>query len=264
MQLDIVVMSKTGGRDHNEDACGAWSSPGASFCVLSDGLGGHNGGEVASKLVVRHLLEWFRMRPACSPEAVAQALAASNAALLEEQSRVPGLSDMRATAVVLAMDTMDAVATWGHVGDSRLYYFKRGGIVAQTRDDSVVQEMVDAGYLPPQQLRSSPHRNKLLAALGNEANVEPHVVSKAFVMEDGDAFLLCSDGFWEYVEEEEMERTLAAADTAGDWLGALEHSIIARGRKGQDNYSAIAVWCRDPLESADAEPTLPPGRQWIV
>jgi serine/threonine protein phosphatase PrpC len=176
-----------------------------------------------------------------------------------EQIRVPELHDMRATAVVLALNTVGAVASWGHVGDSRLYCFRRGRIVAQTRDDSVVQEMVDAGYLQPQQVRTSPYRNQLLAALGNGASVEPRIISEAFAMEDADAFLLCSDGFWEYVEEAELEQSLAEADSVGDWLNALEHSIIARGRKGQDNYSAIAVWCRDPLESEDKEPTVPFG-----
>ena len=257
MQLEILVMSKTGGRARNEDACGVWSSPGASFCVLSDGLGGHSGGEVASKTVVRCVLEWFRAQPVCDPEVIAGALEAANTALRDEQARMPELSDMAATAVVLALDTVRRAASWGHLGDSRLYCFRYGRIVTQTRDDSVVQQMVDAGYLQPHQLRTSPHRNQLLTALGNETSVEPRIIPQDFAVEDGDAFLLCSDGFWEYVPELEMEQTLDEADSVSDWLRAMEDSIIARGRKGQDNYSAIAVWCRDLPEYSDADPTLP-------
>jgi PPM family protein phosphatase len=257
MELEILVMSKTGGRERNEDACGVWSSPGASFCVLSDGLGGHSGGEVASKLVVRRVLEWFRAQPVCDHDTIAGALEAANAALRDEQARVPEMSDMAATAVVLALDTVRHAASWGHLGDSRLYCFRDGRIVAQTRDDSVVQQMVDAGYLQPQQLRTSPHRNQLLTALGNTASLEPRVVPMGFAVEDGDAFLLCSDGFWEYVQEFEMEETLDAADSVSDWLHALEGRIIARGRKGQDNYSAIAVWCRDLPEHPFADAPRP-------
>ena len=170
---------------------------------------------------------------------------------------MPELSDMAATAVVLALDTVRRAASWGHLGDSRLYCFRYGRIVAQTRDDSVVQQMVDAGYLQPHQLRTSPHRNQLLTALGNETSVEPRIIPQDFAVEDGDAFLLCSDGFWEYVPELEMEQTLDEADSVSDWLRAMEDSIIARGRKGQDNYSAIAVWCRDLPEYSDEDTTLP-------
>ena len=259
MQLEIQVMSKTGGRTRNEDACGVWSTPGASFCVLSDGLGGHSGGEVASKLVVSRILEWFQARPACNPEDIAGALETAHAAVLEEQTRVPEMNDMGATAVVLALDTMHRTASWGHVGDSRLYCFRRGRIIAQTRDDSLVQQMVDAGYLQPHELRTSPQRNQLLTALGNDAVVEPRVIPDGFAVEDGDAFLLCSDGFWEYVDEAEMEQALGAAESVTAWLHSLERGIIARGRKGQDNYSAIAVWCRDTARYADTDPTLPSG-----
>lgn len=257
MQLEILVMSKTGGRERNEDACGVWSSPEASFCVLSDGLGGHSGGEVASKLVVSRVLDWFRMRPVCNPEAIAGALEAANAALLDEQARVPAINDMGATAVVLALDTVYRAASWGHLGDSRLYCFRDGRIIAQTRDDSLVQEMVDAGRLAWSELRASPHRNKLLAALGTGDSALPHLQSGDFYIRHGDVFLLCSDGLWEYVEEEEMLHSLAEAESAADWLRTLESMIIARGRKGQDNYSAITVWCRDLPDRGDTDATLP-------
>lgn len=249
MQLEITVLSKAGGREVNEDACGFWSSPEACFCALSDGLGGHYGGEVASKLAVQHALDWFRATPECSRRAVEASLRASNLAIIHEQQRNVRLKNMRATVVILSIDTKHSVAVWGHTGDSRLYCFRQGRIIEQTRDHSVLQTMVDAGYLQPKELRISPNRSKLLAALGNDEQFEMDIVPVAFPLLHDDVFLLCTDGLWEYVEEEEMERMLATSSSAPDWLKALEDQVIARGHKGQDNYSAITVWCKDPGEA---------------
>ncbi len=245
MQLEITVLSKAGGREVNEDACGFWSSPEACFCALSDGLGGHYGGDVASKLAVQHILDWFRATPECSRRAVEASLQAGNSAIIREQRHEARLKNMRATAVILCIDTKHDVAIWGHTGDSRLYCFRQGRIIEQTRDHSVLQSMVDAGYLQLSELRTSPNRSKLLAALGNEEQFEMDIIPVAFPLLHGDVFLLCTDGLWEYVEEEQMERMLGGSISASDWLKALEDQVIARGHKGQDNYSAITVWCRD-------------------
>jgi serine/threonine protein phosphatase PrpC len=254
MELEIIVLSKTGGREVNEDACGFWSTPEACFCALSDGLGGHYGGEVASKLAVRNALDWFRATPECSRRAIEASLRAGNFAIIHEQQRDARLKQMRATAVILSVDTKRSLAFWGHTGDSRLYCFRHARIICQTRDHSVMQTMVDAGYLQSSDVRISPNRSKLLAALGNEEQFLADIIPAAFPLLDGDVFLLCSDGLWEYVEEEDMERMLLASDSASEWLKALENQVLARGHKGQDNYSAIAVWCKEPGDTLFAEP----------
>lgn len=248
MQLEILTLSKPGGRLVNEDACGIWSSDLACFCVLSDGAGGHGGGDVASKLVVKQALEWFRTHPVCSSETIAAAILSANESIIEEQSRDSRLTDMRATALVLAIDTWHDVACWGHLGDSRLYCFRQNRIIAQTLDHSVVQSMVDAGYMKAQDLRAAPERSRLLAALGDEDNFEPRIESIGFALQDRDIFLLCTDGFWEYLEEHEMEDMLAASDSCEHWLKSMEDLIIARGSVTQDNYTAIVIECKDLSE----------------
>jgi PPM family protein phosphatase len=246
MQLEIIILSKTGGRQVNEDACGFWSAPEGCFCALSDGLGGHDGGDVASKLVVQQALDWFRVTPESSARAIKASLAAANSAIMREQQRNVPLKQMRATAVILSIDTKHDAAVWGHTGDSRLYCFRQGHIIEQTRDHSVLQGMVDAGYLQPKELRTSLNRSQLLSALGNDDQFDADILPVAFPLLPGDVFLLCTDGLWEYVDEEEMERLLQAADSAGEWLKAMENQVLARGHEGQDNYSAIAVWCSAP------------------
>jgi serine/threonine protein phosphatase PrpC len=255
MQLEILVLSKAGGREVNEDACGFWSSPEACFCALSDGLGGYFGGDVASKLAVQQALDWFREMPECSQKAIEASLRAANVAIISEQQRDAQLKQMRATAVILSIDTKHSFAVWGHIGDSRLYCFREGRIIAQTRDHSVLQGMVDAGYMQPKELRVSPVRSKLYAALGNSEQLEADILPTALPLLNRDAFLLCTDGLWEYVEEKEMEQMLQVSETPSDWLKALESQVLERGQEGQDNYSAIAVWCSDADEH-DLSPNL--------
>ncbi len=245
MQLEISVLSNPGGRQLNEDACGFWSGGGCSFCVVSDGAGGHGGGDVASKLAVRTILAAFQDVPECTGAAIASALDDAHRVIVTQQDSQPRLREMRATATVLAIDTVRNSAAWSHVGDTRLYCFRERRVIARTKDHSIVQKMVDAGFVGPDALRESTQRSRLFAALGHAENFAPSPGQNDFPLAAGDVFLLCTDGFWEYVKEEVMERTLVDAASAAGWLRRMEASVTTAGGSGQDNFSALAVWCSD-------------------
>lgn len=249
MQLEVSVLTDAGGRPRNEDAYGFWSGGGGCFCVVSDGAGGHGAGDVASKLAVRVVLATFQDDPQCSGAAITAALANAHRAIVTEQATVGAQADMRATATVLAIDTVHHLAAWGHVGDSRLYCFRARKVLAQTKDHSVVQRLVDAGYLKPAATRESTERSRLFAALGHDGENAASVGATDFVIEGGDVFLLCTDGFWEYVDEAAMETALVAAVSAADWLRIMEEQVRRCGGPEQDNFSALAIWCTD-LEQA--------------
>ncbi len=256
MQLEVSVLTDAGGRPRNEDAYGFWSGGGGCFCVVSDGAGGHGAGDVASKLAVRVVLASFQDDPRCSGDAITAALANAHRAIVAEQAQAGALSGMRATATVLAVDTVHHLAAWGHVGDTRLYCFRAHRIVAQTKDHSVVQRLVDAGYLKATATRDSTERSRLFAALGHDGENSASVGATDFAIQGGDAFLLCSDGFWEYVEEPAMESALAKALSAADWLRIMEEQVRAIGGAEQDNFSALAVWCSE-LDHASAPRQAP-------
>jgi len=243
-EIRIATLSRTGGRERNEDACGFLftGSGGPGCCVLSDGAGGHGGGDIASRIAVKSVLEAFAASPPASPPELASLIARANHEVIREQSSADSQRDMRATLVVLSFDPDRDVALWGHVGDSRLYWFRGGYVAARTKDHSLVQSMIDAGLGNPDTLRAGPDRSVLIASLGGDDGFEPDIVDAPRSLQPGDAFILCSDGFWEYVSDRAMEAALQRVATPDDWLASLEQVVLAAARPGHDNYSAVAVW----------------------
>jgi PPM family protein phosphatase len=230
-------------RRRNEDYC-AWQwRQGCGCWVVADGLGGHQGGEVASQLAVHSIIAAFHQQPEISAEAVIRYLEGAQQALLARQKEERQLSGMRTTAVVLVADA--EAALWGHIGDSRLYHFRHGRVLSQTKDHSVPQALVNSGEIKFADIRFHEDRNRLLRALGQDGDFRPAVLKTKQTLEKGDAFLLCTDGFWELVLEAEMESDLNRASDPQEWLKKMEGRIMARtlnaaGNK-QDNYSALAV-----------------------
>jgi len=249
MQIDFAALSKAGGRRTNEDACGYCTVVDVSCCILSDGLGGHDGGATASKLSVESVLNAFKNSPRCSIDGIKSLMHIGNNAVLNEQEKNNKLESMRTTAVILTIDRKNNCACWGNIGDSRLYCFRGGRIVAQTKDHSVSQMMVDAGYLEPGMIRRSPGRNQLYAAMGDKDHFKFETVLGLFPIRAGDVFLLCSDGLWEYVEEHRMEQLLRMSKSANGWIKLLEAEVLKRSGVGHDNYSAVIAWCGDSDET---------------
>jgi serine/threonine protein phosphatase PrpC len=239
LRFETAMMSEPGGRRENQDCCDYLVQDAIGCWVLADGLGGHQGGRVAAKIAVSALLDAFRVQPACSKQAVARYLDAANSAIVAAQRCDPALSSMRTTAVMLVCDSRYAL--WSHVGDSRLYYLRDGLIQFQTRDHTVPQALCDAGKLAPDAIRFHAERNWLLRSLGNAEDPEAEPAPSLIPLKRGDAFLLCSDGLWEYVTESEMEADLAKSRNPAAWLRKLETRVGERAGGRGDNYSAIAV-----------------------
>lgn len=259
LRVSLASRSDAGGRRHNEDDLRHGGHGDRHYAVLSDGAGGHSQGAVASARVVRcveaALMSWLgrvtedRAKPLPDLGPMVEAAHASlTGARGEGGAEIPAHRRMHATVVVLWIDAEAGCATWAHVGDSRLYLLRRGQAQRLTRDDSLVQQLVDAGLLSEQEARTHPKRNQLLAALGGSAPVNVHLADEALALRDGDAFLLCSDGWWGELEAADIEACLHAAHDAEDWLDAMLKRVRERAAPGHDNCSAIAVWVGAPAE----------------
>ena len=265
--FDIVIAtcSECGRRAANEDALRVGESGATRYAVLADGAGGHARGAEAARRVVDHVEAALHSVASAevsefAGEHLTRALLTAHVALQREQLGTQGRRRMHTTVVAVWIDTRRDRAVWSHVGDSRLYRLRYGAVDLVTADDSVVQRMLESGALTPQQAEHHPLKNQLLAALGMQEGLEPHTLAAPAPLDDGDVFLLCTDGWWGALTEAQIVGTLTDADTAQGWLDAMRTLIAARAAPGQDNFSAIAVWVTDPAESthplADLEETV--------
>jgi serine/threonine protein phosphatase PrpC len=255
MSFIAEALSRMGGRELNEDSYGFLEMNRAACWVVADGLGGHRGGETASKVAVDAVLASFRAAPSFSIASLQTHLEAAQQAVLKAQKEQPTLSTMRTTIVILISDSQRAL--WAHVGDSRLYCIENGHIVSCTKDHSVVQAMVSAGEMPASRIRHHEDRNRLLRCLGNaEADFRPTILSEPRSLNSGIAFLLCTDGFWENVTESEIEVDFAKGDGAKDWLALMEGRLLERATDSDDNYTAIAIRVDSEPAQVSADATL--------
>ena len=134
-----------------------------------------------------------------------------------------------------------AYAVWAYIGDSRLYHFSKGKLVSQTNDHSVPQMMVNAGEISQDQIRDHEDRNRLTRVFDEKNEIKPDILDKPLTLQEGDAFLLCTDGVWEIVFESEIAEELRKANLPRDWLKGIEETLLKRVDPKHDNYSAIAV-----------------------
>ena len=251
LALEVALLSDQGGRKYNEDACGHWHSRRHLCCVLADGAGGHGGGDIAARLAVQELIGRFSAAPSEKGAELDHLLRVTNDVLISQ--RVPGTArqDMHSTVVCLVIDFVGHHAHWAHAGDSRMYWFRGGRVHRRTRDHSLVQGLVDTGLISAEQVRSHPKRSELRSPLGIAPEVlEVSAGDGGDAVAAGDAFLLCTDGLWEYLEDSVIETALAAARHPSAWIGELAVQVrrAASHKASHDNFSALAVWTRDAPE----------------
>lgn len=236
----MSVRAGRGARDHDEDAFGDTVVAAGRAFALADGAGGHRGGAIASRLAVDAALAHLAAAPRCAAETLVDAVDAANAAVRRHVAGAPALAGMSTTLVLLALDDAHETAHWTHLGDSRLLHFRDGAAVALTADHSVRQRFVDAGLVLPG-APGGPRRNLLYAAVGADGGTRPVARSMPGV-QDGDAFLLCSDGVWDTLAAPGLARLLDDAASVDAWVDAIDAAIRAAARVDQDNHAALGVW----------------------
>lgn len=243
LTLTTAQCSHRGGRASNEDALGSRVRAHDACFVISDGVGGQAGGAIASRLAVHWALQQLDDKSAYGLQAMTHgSVDAAAAAIVAEQGRNPERSRMAATMVALFIDRRDKMAQWIHVGDSRLYLFRRGYLLQRTQDHSLAAQLARAG------LTCSPDKAHLLSHALGQADTDTIAPGAACTLEDGDAYLLCTDGFWNGLDDAAMQHCLQVAGNVTDWITLLAAQVRQRsdGAGAQDNYSALGVWVGDP------------------
>ena len=219
-------------REVNEDA---WLAIPPVY-VVADGMGGHEGGDVASAIVVEEFaaLAEAGYDPLRGPEAVAAAIDSAQRRLHEyaEQQAAAGVERRRSagtTVVAALLVEVDGDPAWllANVGDSRVYRFAEGALVQVSTDHSLVQELVDAGSIRPEEAATHPERNVITRALGDSAGVEADYFVVALA--DAERLLLCTDGVTGMLDDAEIASVLADATDPRDAADRLVAAAVAAG-----------------------------------
>lgn len=254
-KIRVVQLTDVGRvREHNEDAIGG--NPDIGLLVLADGMGGYSAGEVASGIAVRTTLEM--VAAACEHEERAaldaetrlmrqsiilrDAIARANKVIYHTAHRQQRCEGMGTTIVALLF--YDNRVSIAHVGDSRIYRYRRGRFEQVTMDHSLLQELVDRGYYSPSEAARSTNRNYVTRALGVEPMVDVEIHEDSVL--PGDVYLMCSDGLSDMVDDEDIQLTIstfnANLDVAGQQLIRLSND-----HGGKDNISVILAQVLEPF-----------------
>jgi len=247
--LEVVQKTDPGKmRARNEDAIAVL--PRLGVVVLADGMGGHNAGEIASGMATSFLINEFDRLLSEKPVSIMPAEVAKeeterllkqlitdvNLAIFQASESNPQYKGMGTTLVVAVFyDNRMMVA---HIGDSRLYRLREGELTQLTKDHSLLQEWIDSGMITPEQALTAQHKNLVTRALGVDAAVEPEIHEHEVAV--GDLFLLCSDGLYDMVLDEDIGMTLAGLG-ANLQLAAGQLIEQANDNGGKDNISVILV-----------------------
>lgn len=238
--IDSALITNQGGRDNNEDYIKHVINGNSECFILCDGLGGHECGEVASQYVAETVSSMF-MQTGDTPTFLKEAFETAQAGLLALQRERGMVDAMKTTLVVLVIT--ESQIKWAHIGDSRLYHIYSDGYkYERTRDHSMVQLLCDMGEIKETEIRNHEDRNKLLRVMGTAWSKKSYDISAILERDGTHAFALMTDGFWEYVEEEDMLRLYRETANAAEWLNAMTELVIARADMTKtDNYSAICI-----------------------
>lgn len=240
--LAYAMFSDKGNRPQNEDSIYANATSKKGCFVLADGLGGQGKGDVASKFVVDMVKKMYKKKKRCRDDFITQMVNECQREMLKIKVNEDITENMMTTLVILLIE--GEKISWGHVGDSRLYHFENRKLMERTMDHSVPQVLAAAGDIKESEIRHHPDRNRLLRAIGmNEQEGTMNSIREIKKESKKHTFLLCSDGFWEYIDEKHMEKTLKHAKTPEAWISKMKKIVQKNGKNfNMDNYTAIAVF----------------------
>jgi serine/threonine protein phosphatase PrpC len=235
-------------RPLNEDSFLADAERG--IFAVADGVGGAEAGEVASQTAMEVLDEAFRHRLSDgddSEDLMELAIQRANSSIHQMAKEHPRFSMMATTVVALHIDGQKA--TFGHVGDSRLYRLSPDGeLIRETEDHSIVAEEVRAGRMTPEQAANHPSKNVISRALGAEESVD--VDMRTIEVEEGTTFLLCTDGITRHISDKELRELLLSGQSADAVCAEMKERCYQRG--AEDNLTAIIVQVGTPKHAEAA------------
>src|SRR3990172_10494238 len=238
MKFSYATQSDVGlKRSANEDHLGVFELNEGLLVVVCDGLGGNKAGDIASKLAVKTVEESFRnLTDKDILERIKHSILDANKMVVDESNKDFDMKGMATTVEVLFLQ--NDTAYWGHVGDSRIYYLKNDKLIQLSKDHSLVQKLVDEGYLTLKEAENHPNKNIIMRALGDSASIEVDLSKLKISPKDNGKFFVSTDGVTGVVNDSELEQILQNPD-----LDSIvqQLSVLVEDRGAPDNFSFVVI-----------------------
>jgi protein phosphatase len=256
MQFSVYQQTHIGGRKVNQDRMGYLYTRDALLLVLADGMGGHLRGEVAAAVALQTMSTLFRAQAAPyvrKPERFLEEAIEQAHEDIRSYARMRGMPDSPRTTIVACL-IQHNTAVWAHCGDSRLYWLRRGQVLARTRDHSQIEYLISKGLATPAEQSTHPDRNKLYNCLG--ATTPPRIeMSRQVALEPGDVIFLCSDGVWAVLSDQEMVHQLTTHTVVQAVPDMISMATAIGGAHG-DNATALAIQWQGADTVAAGDPSI--------
>jgi serine/threonine protein phosphatase PrpC len=242
LQVEYAEISLIGAREENQDRIAVAVDGNSAMIAAFDGMGGHADGALAAELARKTFVARFgaQTHPLIDPLSfMHQSLGAAHTEMVAIGLHLPMEQRPRATGAVCIVQ--DNTAFWAHVGDSRIYHLRGGQLVSRTRDHSHVELLLQEGLISPQQAQNHPMRNYVETCLGGDPLLPEMRIGRSVKLEAHDTLLVCTDGFWSNLLDEDIAASFYSGVPLQTALQAITEFAVRRASVGADNASAAVL-----------------------
>ena len=249
-------LSEAGTKAENSDFFGYVLLDNYAIWVVADGFDEENGAKVAAKIAVESVIEYFMLRPRFNYEVIKEMMNYANLKVKEKQEETQKYSLMH-TSLLIIISNYNSIL-YGNIGNTRFYHIRGGYIVSQSSDDTIAQLLVEEKALNTSDMRFHRQRNDLLQAIGDFGKIKPNIIKEPIELLEKDIFCMTTVGFWENIDDYDMENDLSRFEDKKQWLNSLEKRILVSLRENIENYTIAgveiqAVASREPMEKDKAK-----------
>lgn len=232
-------LSEAGTKAENNDYFGYVLLDNYAIWAVADGFDEEEGAKVAARIAVESAIEYFMLRPRFNYDVIKEMMDYANLKVKEKQEETQKYSLMH-TSLLIVISNYNSIL-YGNIGNTRFYHIRGGYIISQSRDDTIAQLLVDEEALNISDMRFHRQRNDLLQAIGDFGKIKPNIIKKPVELMEKDVFCLTTVGFWENIDEHDMENDLSRFKDKKQWLNSLEKRILASLRDNIENYTIAQV-----------------------
>ena len=232
-------LSEAGTKAENNDYFGYVLLDNYAIWAVADGFDEEEGAKVAARIAVESAIEYFMLRPRFNYDVIKEMVDYANLKVKEKQEETQKYSLMH-TSLLIIISNYNSIL-YGNIGNTRFYHIRGGYIISQSRDDTIAQLLVDEEALNISDMRFHRQRNDLLQAIGDFGKIKPNIIKKPVELMEKDVFCLTTVGFWENIDEHDMENDLSRFEDKKQWLNSLEKRILASLRDNIENYTIAQV-----------------------